>query len=290
MADAEKKSPWIIDAQADTFQRDVVERSRELPVVVDFWAPWCQPCRLLGPILEKLAREYDGKFLLVKADIDQLPGIAGSFGVQSIPAVYGLRDGQMIDYFVGVLPEPQLRSWLDRLLPSPAEALVAEARRLDSTDPKAAEDKYRQAVELAPNLEEAKIGLARLLFAQGRLEDARKLIDELESRGFLEPEAEKIKAQLDLQMHGDEAGNVEELRSAVAADPNNPELKLKLAEALAAAGNYDEALEICLELVQKHRQDFGEKARKLMVDIFHLLPDDSELLANYRRKLSTALY
>ena len=125
---ASDDSPWIIEADDATFQSDVAERSRELPVVVDFWAEWCQPCRMLSPILEKLAREFDGKFLLAKIETEKAPKIATAFGVQSIPAVYGLRDGQLVDFFAGLLPEVQIRSWIERLLPSPAEELVAEGR------------------------------------------------------------------------------------------------------------------------------------------------------------------
>src|SRR5215211_204542 len=114
-------SPSIIEATPETFQRDVIDRSHEVPVLVDFWAAWCQPCRLLGPVLERLANEYEGKFLLAKADTERLPEIAASFGVRSIPAVYGLRDGQVVDGFVGVQPEAEIRSFINRLLPSPTE-------------------------------------------------------------------------------------------------------------------------------------------------------------------------
>jgi putative thioredoxin len=287
---AQSQSPWIVTATEENFQTEVAERSREVLVVVDFWATWCQPCRLLGPILEKLATEYQGKFVLVKAETERLPNIAAAFAVQSIPAVYGVRGGELVDYFVGLLPENQIRSWIDRLLPSPAETLVTEARALEATDAPAAEAKYRQAAELAPNLAQAKIGLASTLLAAGRAEESRQVMAELESRGFLEPEAEKVKAQLDLLDRGEHAGSLADRRAAVAANPGDLEQQLKLAEALAAAGHYDEALQTALALIQADRKKFGEPARKIMVDIFHLLPDDSDLTSEYRRKMSTALY
>jgi putative thioredoxin len=291
MTMSSEKSPWILEAADEAaFQRDAVERSREVLVVVDFWASWCQPCRMLGPILEKLAQEYAGKFLLVKADTDKLPNIAAGFGVQSIPAVYAMRDGQLLDFFVGLLPEPQIRAWIDRLLPSEAEQLVAQARKLEASDPKQAEEKYLEAARLDPNLPSAKIGLATLFFSQGRADESLAILEELERRGFLEPEAETLKARLHVMGPGQSAGNLEALQAAVAANPADLPTKLALAEALAGHAQYEQALETALTVVQSGKKEFVEPARKLMVDIFRLLPDDSELTTNYRRRLSTALY
>ena len=291
MSDATpEKSSWVIEASQATFQQDVFERSMDLPVVVDFWAAWCQPCRLLGPILEGLADEYDGKFLLVKADTDQVPEAAAQFGVQSIPAVYGLRDGKVIDFFVGALPEEQIRAWLDRLLPTPAEVLVAEAVVLKAADPQAAETKFKEALGHDEHHAPAKIGLAWLLLERDRIEEAAELVADLERRGFLEPEAEKVKAAVDRRLQGRDAGGVQQCRQAAADRPDDLGLQLKLVEALAAEEQYEEALEIGLSLVQKDKQGTGQTARQIMVDIFRLLPDDSELTSTYRRKLSFALY
>jgi putative thioredoxin len=285
----QEKSPWIVDADEATFQRDVVERSRQVPVVVDFWATWCQPCRLLGPILEKLAGQYGGRFVLAKADTEKLPSIAAGFGVEAIPAVYALRDGQIVDFFVGLRDERQLRAWIDRLLPSEAETLVAKARSLEATDPAAAEAKYKRAAQLDPNLAGAKIGLAALYLNSGRSEESRAIIDELEKRGFLEEEAEKLKAQLHVRSAEHAPADLAALR-AKAADPKNLAAALELAQALAAANQYEEALETALRIVQSGKKEFVDPARVLMVDIFRLLPDDSPLVTDYRRRLSTALY
>lgn len=290
MSTASDKSPWVIEADDQTFQQLAVERSRELPIVVDFWAEWCQPCRLLGPILEKLAREFDGKFLLVKVETEKAPSIASAMGVQSIPAVYGLRDGQLLDYFVGLLPEVQIRSWIERLLPSPAEALVAEARAAAATDPVTAEAKFKQAAELDPNLASARIALAELFLDAQRTEEAQAILDELERRGYLEPEAEKLKARIHLASQSGKAVDLDQLRAAVQTDPKSLPAKLELAEGLAATEQYQEALETALAIVQSGKKEFVEPAKKLMVDLFHLLEDQPELVNEYRRKLSTALY
>jgi putative thioredoxin len=289
MSETTDKPLLVIDATLSSFETEVLDRSRATPVVIDFWAAWCQPCLLLGPVLEKLAREYDGKFILAKVDTEREPELSAQFGVRSIPVVYGVRDGKVFDGFVGVQPEAAIRLWLDRLLPTPAEALAMEAARLELEDPSAAEARYHEAVALDPELAAARLGLARISFEQGRLEEAKSRIAELERRGFLEPEAEKLKAELTLKLHGGQEGGVEAARLALGADPDNLNLKLQLAEALAAAGRYPDALALCLELVERDRKGIGERARQTMVAIFQLLPADAELVTEYQRQLSLAL-
>jgi putative thioredoxin len=289
MGDTEAASSAVIEATALNFQRDVIERSHSVPVVVDFWALWCGPCRTLSPILEKLASEYDGKFVLAKVDIDREPELAVQFRVRSIPAVFGVRDGKRVEAFVGVQPESMIRTWLDRLLPTPAETLAAVAGPLETTDPQAAEEKYSAALSLDPDLPAAHTGLARIALAQGRLEDAQARILGLERRGFLEPEAQKIKAELTLRLQATQAGSVEAARAALAERPDDPSVKFRLAEALAAAGQYADALALCLELVERDRKGIGEKARRTMIAIFQLLAPDSELVTEYQRRLSLAL-
>jgi putative thioredoxin len=291
MSDQTTPSPWVIEATAENFERDVVERSAAVPVVVDFWAAWCGPCRMLGPLLERLAQEYGGKFVLAKVDTDRDADLAAQFGVRSIPAVFGLRDGRAVDGFIGVQPESAIRAWLDRLLPTPAEQAAAEASRLEAADPQAAEAKYNLALSLDPDLLPAQIGLARTALEQGRLEDAAARIAAIERREFLDPEAEKVKAELVLRLQARQAGvgGVEAARAALAQRPDDPELKLRLAEALAAAGQYADALALGLELVERDRKGVGERARQTMVAIFQLLPPDSDLVTEYQRQLSMAL-
>ena len=288
--DPSAPSPWIIDGTEQNFDSEVLPRSQEIPVIVDFWAPWCAPCRELGPVLERLATEFAGQFLLVKVDIDQQPGIAQAFGVQSIPHVFALRNGQLADQFMGALPEDQLRQWLAKFQPSPAELLVQEARKLAPEDTAEAEVKYREALELVPHDDKIRIELARLLLKHHRNDDAREILTKLEARGFLEPEAENIKAELDLRAAAAEAGGAAECRAALAANPNDPTLKLKLAEALGAAQQYEEALALCLAVVQFATGDLRNEARTTMVNLFRLLGPEADLTKTYRRKLATALY
>ena len=289
MSDTTTTSSFVIEATTENFEQEVIERSGSVPVVVDFWAAWCNPCRMLGPVLEKLAQEYDGKFVLAKVDTERDPELAGQLGVRSIPAVFAFRDGNAVDAFVGVQPESVIRTWLDRLMPAPAEVIAAEARQLERTDPQAAEAKYNTALMLDSDLPAAQLGLARIALEKGRFEDAQARIASLERRGFLEPEAERVKAELILRSQASQTGSVESVRAALAANPDDKSLKFQLAEALAAAGQYEEALNLCLDLVERDRKGIGQQARQTMVAIFQLLPPDSNLVAEYQRQLSVAL-
>lgn len=282
--------PWVIETSDADFERDVIVGSQKQPVVVDFWAQWCGPCRMLGPVLEKLAEESQGQFVLAKAEVERNQQVAAAWGVSSIPAVFGVRGGQVVDQFIGVLPEPQLREWLARLQPSPAEKLAAEAAELESRDPAAAEAKLREALTLAPKQDSLKLTLARLLLAQDRAQESEVLLQELADRGYLEPEAEELQAELALRRMASESGGVERARAAVAAAPRDFQAKWKLAQALAGERKYEEALQQSLELVQLDRRGLGEPARELMVELFRVLGPDNELKTTYRRKLSSALY
>lgn len=282
-------SPWIVDATAETFQ-SCLDRSTHLPVVIDFWAPWCAPCRALAPILEKLANEMAGKLLLVKVNTDEQPDLAAAFGVQALPTVCAVRRGRLVDQFMGLLPEDQLRAWVTPLLPTPAEDALAAAQSLMESDSAAARAKCEEAMQLDPKLWDAKILLAELLLQTGDAENAGRHLADLEARGFLEPEAQRLKAELEVRAMGQQVGDLAAIQQEAAAKPDDLDAQFRLAEALAAARQFEPALQTCLSLVQRDRKGFGEKARVLMLDVFRLLPDDSPLTTDYRRKLSQSLY
>jgi putative thioredoxin len=284
------KPPRVTETSHATFQQDVVDRSREVPVVLDFWSQRCQPCLLLGPLLEKLAEEFEGKFALVKVNTDQMPDVAASFRVSAIPAVFAIRDAAVVDQFVGLMPEPQIRAWLEGILPSEAEYLTAEAQSLETADPQTAEARYREVIERSPHDASARVGLARLLLAEDRLDEARETIEELAAADALDAEGEKVHAELVVALEGKQVGSADACRAAAAASPDDPNAQLSLAKSLAAAGAHQEAMDVCLDLISTDRHGVGEPARQLMVRVFHLLGPESPVAAEYRRKLTMVLY
>ena len=211
-------------------------------------------------------------------------------GVQSIPVVVAFFEGQVIDHFQGVLPEDQLKEWLARLVPSKAAELFKEALELLESNPAGAELKLREALELEPS-DTIRIYLAQTLLAQNRDEECGRIITELEARGFLEPEAEKLKSQLEMRADAEESGGVQQARATAEANPGDLSLQVVLAEALAVDNKHREAFEILLAVATQNRGgENGDKARQQMVKLFDVLGAGSELVSEYRRKLATALY
>jgi len=283
-------SSWVVDVTDATFDAEVLERSQQVPVVIDFWASWCGPCRQLGPLLEKLAAEGAGKFVLAKINVDDSPVIAGEMRVSSIPAVFAVRDGRLMNQFVGLMPEEQLRQWLKTLEPTAAEQLLVEAVKLAEDDPAAAAAKLRLALDAEPESRPVRLALARVLAAQDLLDEAEEQIKHLEGHGYLEPEGEQVKALCRLRQAARLAGELSAARAAAAAAPRDVTLQMKLAYALAASQEYRAALDQALAAFQTDRKGHGEAARELMVDIFHVLGSEDPLTTEYRRKLSAALY
>jgi putative thioredoxin len=279
---------WVKNVTDDSFETEVIERSATVPVVVDFWAPWCGPCRALGPLLERLAAEARGAFVLAKVNVDENPKVSSEFGIRSIPAVKAIRDGEVVDEFVGALPETALRSFLQRLLPTEADRLAAEGRTAEQRgDTASAESSYRSALERDVNHPAARLGLGRLL----AVSDPAAALAELERVLAGTPEraeADRIAARLRLAQ-GNGAGKAE-LSARLARDPRDLETRLKLARLLAAEESYQPALDHLLEIVRRDRKYEDEAARKAMIDIFEILGPNHELTQKYRGELAKVLF
>lgn len=281
---------WVVDVTEENFDREVIERSKEVPVVVDFWAPWCAPCRMLGPVLERLVNERGGTVRLAKINVDQAQELAGAFRIEGIPAVKALRDGQIVLEFVGVLPEPQLNEFLDRLQPSEADKLAKQAHDLEADKPADAEGLYRKALELDRGHQAALLGLARVRLAQGQEAEVSDLLDRAIPGGDQAAEVSRLRGLLGLRERAREFGDEATARQRLDAEPGNAERQYELGCVLAAAGKYPEALEALLAAATADKALAKEKVKEAMVQVFHIVGIRSEMAEEYRDKLTRVLY
>ncbi len=278
--------PFTADVTAATFEEAVLRSP--VPVLVDFWAPWCGPCRTLGPLLEGLAAEANGAWTLAKVDIDAEQQLAAAFKVSSIPHVIAFVAGQPVDQFVGLKTEAELRGWLSSLGPDEADDRLAEAAALEPDSPAAAAIRYGLALDLRPGFPEATLGLARCGVRTGEYDEAAAALAALEKRGPLPPEAAKLKAEITLRQSGG-GGDLEATRAAAEAAPDDPPAQLALADALAAAGEYEPALQTALAVVERFPGEHRDAGKATMLRVFDALGDDP-LVGEYRRQLASALY
>jgi putative thioredoxin len=280
---------WTIEAGEDNFEADVLERSHEVPVLVDFWAPWCGPCRVLGPVLEKLADEYSGKFVLAKINVDESPSLAGAFGVQGIPAVKLIKDGEIAGEFTGALPEPAVREMLSRYLPSEYDEQADEAADLEEQGkPAEAQAIYQSILDAEPTHAKSLLGLGRVLMNAGDRDGALEALERISPAAEERKIADRLIARLQLQ--GDQSADEATLRQKLAAQPDSLEARFELAQALAANEKFEEALSEFLDIVKSDREFREDGARKAMVQIFDVLPPDDPLIDKYRSELATVLF
>lgn len=280
---------WTIEAGEDNFEADVLERSHEVPVLVDFWAPWCGPCRVLGPVLEKLADEYSGKFVLAKINVDESPSLAGAFGVQGIPAVKLIKDGEIAGEFTGALPEPAVREMLSRYLPSEYDEQADEAADLEEQGkPAEAQAIYQSILDAEPTHAKSLLGLGRVLMNAGDRDGALETLERISPAAEERKIADRLIARLQLQ--GDRSADEATLRQKLAAQPDSLEARFELAQALAANEKFEEALSEFLDIVKSDREFRDDGARKAMVQIFDVLPPDDPLIDKYRSELATVLF
>ena len=283
--------PHVFDATAATFEDTVIRASMETPVLVDFWATWCGPCKTLGPLLEKLAADYNGAFLLAKVDVDKEQELGAAFQIRSVPTVMLVKGGQLVDGFPGALPEGQLREFLTHHGIEPA-APAEEATVLDTAappvDPHAEVMRLRKAIEAEPDTPELKLDLALALLQTGAAVESEQLLDTLPANLATDDRTIKARARLGFAALLKDAPPAEVLQAAIAADPADLRARHLLGVRELVSGDAEAGLQQFIEMLRRDRAYADNLAKKSLIDAFRVVEDD-ELVGRYRRKMSSLL-
>jgi putative thioredoxin len=285
----------MLNTSGTTFQRDVIDASRDVPVLVDFWAPWCGPCRALGPMLERLEQDSAGRFRLVKINSDENPELSAQFGVRSIPYVVAFVDGRPVDSFVGVLPESQLRAFIDRVAPNPSEIARRKATALaEAGDRDGALASLRAALALDPASDDVRLDLAALLLGTPAIPpavvaEAGELLKKTSALTQQTPRFRALQTRLDSLEAAARLPSSDELQRRIEGDPDDLQARADLARLLVAQGRFEPALEQLLEIVARDRAFGDDYGRKAMLAVLELMADRPEAVSAYRRRLASTL-
>ncbi|WP_312913586.1 thioredoxin [Stenotrophomonas sp.] len=283
--------PHVFEATTETFEAEVLQKSLQTPVLVDFWATWCGPCKSLGPILEKLAGEYNGAFELAKVDVDKEQQIAAAFQIRSVPTVFLIKDGQIVDGFPGAMPEGQLREFLTQhgvtALEAPAtEDTPAEALPLD---PQAEVAALREAITAEPDKAELKLDLALALIKTGATAEAGPLLDALPANLATDDRSIRARARLGFGNALQGAPAADTLASRIQADGNDLEARYQYGIHQLLGGNDEAALEQFIEMLRIDRSFRDNLPKKALIDAFRVI-EDEDLVGRYRRRMSSLLF
>ena len=284
----------IKDSDTNNFSMDVIDQSTKIPVVVDFWAPWCGPCKQLSPTLDKLAREYGGKIQLVKINVDENQELATQMRVQSIPMVVAFKDGQPVDGFAGALPESQLRQFFEKLTGSEGspieQALEKASMMVANGDTQNAAEIYSQILAQDPINAASHAGVAKCLIEAEGIEKAQAYLKGLDADILNKEEVKSVLAAIDLEHASTDTEETDSLRQKLATSPDDPQLRYDLAIALYGDGCSEEAINILVELVKTHKTWNEEAARAQLLKIFEALGHSDPITIEGRRKLSVVIF
>ena len=284
-------SPYVVDVTAENFDRIVLEGSHRQPVMVDYWAEWCAPCRMLGPILDTLADEFGGKLLVAKVDTEAQRELAAQYGIRSLPTVKLFKGGQPVDEFMGALPESEIRAFLERHLERESDPLLLQAETL------LAQGEIEQAAPLVeqarasdPNNPRTLIAQVRVQVGRGDFEAAQQGLDALPLDQQEQPEVQVLRARMLFDRAVGDAPPMEELEQQLAANPDDSRARYQLAACQVVSEDYESALEGLYTLLRKDRKYGDDAARKAMLQIFELLGGSGDLVTRYRAKMMSVLF
>jgi putative thioredoxin len=284
----------IIDSNTEKFGEDVINASTQVPVIVDFWAPWCEPCKQLTPVLEKLVQEYGGQVKLVKINIDDNQALAQQLRVQSIPMVYAFKDGKPADAFNGALPESQLRTFIEKLTGgagSPVEQALEQANGLiDAGDPTTASAIFNQVLAADSLNAEAHAGILKCLMAAGEMDQARNYLAGLTEELLTNPVISAVQTAMELEEQSADTGEVDDLKIAVDANPDDHQARYDYALALYGAGQTETAIEELVEIIKRNKDWNEDAARQQLFKIFEALGHADPITVEGRRKMSAVVF
>jgi putative thioredoxin len=284
-------SPYVADVAAESFEQTILQAPADQTVLVDFWAEWCGPCKMLGPVLERIAESYKGKVFVAKINVDENPQLSQQFSVQGIPAVKIFQEGKIVEQFVGALPEMQIRSILEKIVKSESDNYVVSGNEaLENNKLDEAKELFQKALDEDTNHNGAKIGLAKVALKQNDFDKARELANSIELGNKEHDEAQAIINQITFSDACIENGGKEAFIQQLQDDENNLDARYALAHCLAAEGKYQEALEELLAVVKKDKKYNNGAAKDAMVKIFSVIGQRSKLADEYRNKLEWILY
>ncbi len=285
------ESPYIIDVTEENFEAVVIEGSKTQPVLVDFWAPWCNPCQMLIPVVSKLAEDYNGQFILAKINTDEQQGLARENGVKSLPTVKIFKNGAAVDEFLGALPEGEVKAFIDKHIEQQTSPIYEQAMQAYAKGESAiALDLLNQALIETPDSAVLKVDIANVLASQQDFDGALTILNSLSPEQKTETGANELMAQISMQQRINDAPAIEELEQRIKTDDNDLEAYVQLSDAYAATNQTEQALELLLRVMKKDRTFDQDAGRKGLINLFELLGAEHPLTKSYRRKMFSFMH